>query len=81
MGWTVPLPWTCLHRSVGTARPVSTPSVHKERLGSGLARPLQAVAFPDFERIHHNVSSYGAQLNRNPVLYPTELRGHTVFVY
>ncbi len=34
-------------------------------------------AFPDFEQIDRTLSLCGPQFTtRNPVLYPTELRGH-----
>jgi len=50
-------------KSIGAARPVSTPS----QQGLGLARDWQgdqcAPAFPDFERIRCAVSKHNAQLN------------------
>lgn len=37
-----------------------------------------AEAFPDFERIRRAVSERDAQFKRNPVLYPAELRRHSL---
>jgi hypothetical protein len=42
-------------------------------LGIGMLQDSEA--FPDFEQIRCAVSDRNAQFNRNPVLYPTELRG------
>jgi hypothetical protein len=39
---------------------------------------LGAEAFPDFERIRRAVSERDAQFKRNPVLYPAELRRHSL---
>jgi hypothetical protein len=85
--WTVPSPSTLVYDKLvppGAARPVSTPS---RQNGPGLARDRHdascIAAFPEFERFRHAVSLRDAQLSsiRNPVLYPTELRGPHAELY
>lgn len=74
--WTVPSPWIFANPKVLPVQSLHLPGKLRAWLGIGTTREGQA--FPDFEQIHHAVSPHGAQLFRNPVLYPAELRGHTL---
>lgn len=62
--------------------PVKSLHLPVSRLGSGLPFYRSREGFPEFEQIHHDVSSHGAQFYfRNLVLYPAELQGHNAFFY
>jgi hypothetical protein len=73
-GLDYPLAVACSH-AIGSPRLVSTPSRFR-RLGSGLALPVRALAFPEFEGFYSRRFRTGHSYRFKAVALPTELTRH-----